>query len=99
LGRPDTFMAYARRLVDHMHAWYHAPLPTLDFAQHARQLYAVSFFDSIVALEKRQRQAPRTVARGHEGHLPALPEMSHVELRRACGLGDEGAPAQAGRRQ
>ena len=59
---PAGFMELAKTLVDDMHGWYHAdkidrPIAKTDIA-------AVSFYDSIVVIEKRKRAAPTHVQLG-----------------------------------
>jgi hypothetical protein len=75
-------------MVDEMHAWYHAPLNTIEGSYIANHLYSISVFDSIVVLEKRKKNAPIVLARGHEGHIKNPPAMSHVDMRRAFGVPD-----------
>ena len=59
--RPGTFIELAKGLVDGMHAWYHR------FPQSRRNRWAkteiscVAFYDSVVVIEKNQRQAPGRV--------------------------------------
>lgn len=62
LQRPGTFIERAKGIVDQMHGWY-APVPTspadLDFL---RSVQSVSFFDSMVIIEKGQKERPYAVA-------------------------------------
>ncbi|QHJ01332.1 class I SAM-dependent methyltransferase [Xylophilus rhododendri] len=88
VGRTDTFLDFAKGLVDEMHAWYHAPLESLDHEYIAQHLYSLSFFDSIVVMEKRRRNSPLILARGHDGHIKNPPAMTHVEMRRVYGVAD-----------
>lgn len=83
-----TFIEYAKRLVDAMHAWYHAPLKLLGGEYWARHLYSVSFYDSIVAMEKRFRNTPLIVGRGNFGHVENPPALTFLEMRRAFGVAD-----------
>jgi hypothetical protein len=88
LRRPGTFLEYVKSMVDEMHDWYHQPLATLDSAYIANYLYSISVYDSIVVMEKRRKNAPLILARGHDGHIKNPPAMSHVEMRRAFGVPD-----------
>ncbi|GAP36440.1 class I SAM-dependent methyltransferase [Piscinibacter sakaiensis] len=83
-----TFHEHIKSLVDEMHAWYHVPLAELPREYWARNLYAISFFDSIVTLEKRSRNPPITLARGSFGHVENPLAMSFLDMRRACGVKD-----------
>lgn len=89
LRRAGTFHEYVKALVDEMHAWYYAPLSKLDQAYLARHLYSISFFDSIVVMEKRSKNPPLILARGSVGHKKNPPAMTHVEMRRLFGVPDE----------
>jgi hypothetical protein len=77
-----------KEMVDEMHAWYHAPLAKIGDSYIANNLYSIGIFDSIVVLEKRRKNAPLVLARGHDGHIKNPPMMSHVEMRRAFGIVD-----------
>jgi hypothetical protein len=83
-----SFLDVIKSMVDEMHAWYHAPLNTIEGSYIANHLYSISVFDSIVVLEKRKKNAPIVLARGHEGHIKNPPVMSHVDMRRAFGVPD-----------
>ena len=88
LGRPDTFLEYIKCLIDDMHAWYHEPLASLDNSYVANNMYSLCVYDSIVVMEKRRKNPPLILARGHDGHIKNPPAMSHVEMRRAFGVPD-----------
>lgn len=88
MGRTDTFHERIKQLIDGMHAWYHAPLAELDQEYWAKNLYSISFFDSVVALEKRFKNIPITLARGNYGHVQNPPVMSFLDMRRAFGVKD-----------
>jgi hypothetical protein len=83
-----TFLEAVKEMVDEMHAWYHAPLDRIGDSYLASHLYSIGIFDSIVILEKRKKNAPLLLARGHDGHIKNPPAMSHVEMRRAFGVSD-----------
>lgn len=83
LRGPNTFITFAKNLIDEMHAWYYAPLKDLDGAYMAKNLYAVSIFDSIVVMEKRIKNPPMVLARGYDGHINNPAAMTLVEMRRA----------------
>jgi cephalosporin hydroxylase len=84
----QTFLEAIKEMVDEMHAWYHAPLDKITDSYIANHLYSIGIFDSIVVLEKRKKNVPLLLARGHDGHINNPPAMSHVEMRRAFGVAD-----------
>lgn len=88
LGRPDSFLEYIKRLVDEMHAWYHAPLADLQRSYIANYLYSIGVFDSIVVMEKRRKNSPLVLARGHDGHIENPQAMTHIHMRHAFGVPD-----------
>lgn len=88
LRRLGTFHEYVKGLIDDMHAWYHEPLVGLDSSFMAHHLYSLCIYDSIVVMEKRRKNPPLILARGHDGHIKDLPPMTHVEMRRQNGVPD-----------
>ena len=89
VNKPGTFHELVKALIDDMHAWYHAPLAELSTAAYmAKNLYAISVFDSIVVLEKRKRNPPLALARGYQGHQGIPPAMSFLDIRRSYKVPD-----------
>jgi hypothetical protein len=88
LRKPGTFHEYVKVLIDEMHAWYSAPLDELSEAYIAHNLYSISIFDSIVALEKRLKNPPLALARGYDGHIQNPSVLTHIDMRRAYGVPD-----------
>jgi hypothetical protein len=88
LKNSATFLEAIKEMIDEMHAWYHAPLGKIDDSYIANHLYSIAVYDSIVVLEKRRKNAPLVLARGHEGHIKNPPAMSYIEMRRAFGVAD-----------
>ena len=56
-GHPRSFVEYAKRLVDHMHAW-HAPAE-LGVSAYTRSVQAMHFYDSVLVLDKADVSQPR----------------------------------------
>lgn len=75
LGRPGTFIEFAKQLVDQLHAWY-GPPPGLEVDYITRMTFALHFYDSMLVLEKRRIDTPRSVYSGK----PTLP-LSSPELQ------------------
>lgn len=61
--KPGTFVEYSKRLIDQLNAWYSTEP---DFAVDAftRNTFSMHFYDSIIVIEKRAREAPSHRMRG-----------------------------------
>jgi hypothetical protein len=69
--RPGTFIEVSKSLVDGMHAWYHR-WPISRRARRAQsEIFSVSFYDSVVVIEKRHRGRPSVVKVGRPSFAPA----------------------------
>jgi hypothetical protein len=65
--KPGTFIEYAKRLVDRLHAWY---IENEDIARDetfARMTHGIFFYDSLVVIEKRARSIPFQCTVGRKG--------------------------------
>jgi hypothetical protein len=62
--RRDTFIEHAKQLVDDMHGWYHPYPPKLQAAKD--EIYAMTWFDSLLAIEKRRKPQPMHIQRGRQ---------------------------------
>jgi len=63
LRREGTFIEYSKALIDALHAWYFVPKgEALDV--HTTGTFALSFYDSMVVIEKRPIDVPRVSATG-----------------------------------
>ena len=63
LGRPGTFIEFAKGLVDWLHAWYCAQ-PGQELDPFPRSTHGMHFYDSMVVLEKRPMERPRNSMTG-----------------------------------
>ena len=89
LMSPAYIHEFVKELIDQQHAWYHQPLAELAKDGYlARHLYALSVYDSIVVMEKRQKNPPFALVRGGEGHVNVPQTGSFIDLRRAFGVPD-----------
>ncbi len=88
LLRPGTFIEYTKKLIDDMHAWYHAPVAEHDQAYIARHLYSLTVHDSIVTMEKRIKNPPLLLARGQDAYIQHSPSTTYLEMRRSFGVPD-----------
>lgn len=64
--RPGAFIELAKTLVDDMHAWYHGSAVERPMAKS--EVFAITFLDGIVVIEKRQRPKPVHVMMGKPSH-------------------------------
>jgi hypothetical protein len=62
--RPGTFIEQAKQLVDDMHGWYHPYPPKTAAAKD--DIYAMTWFDSLLAIEKRRKPQPMHIQRGQQ---------------------------------
>ncbi len=93
-GKRGTFIDKLKDLIDEMHAWYHAPEHGVPEESFARSLATITLGDSIVALEKRARNAPLALAKGGDGHIKNPPAMDHMAMRRIFRVPDAGMPPE-----
>ena len=63
LRRAGTFIEFSKTLVDDLHAWYHLPQGT-EMDEFSLGTYSISFYDSIVVIEKRPIHPPRSSQTG-----------------------------------
>ena len=89
LRREGSFIEFAKDLVDEMHAWYHAPLSEIAHSEIANELHSVSFYDSIVLMEKHGKNPPMALVRGKVSNFENPPFVSYLDMRRAYGVPDE----------
>jgi cephalosporin hydroxylase len=60
---PGSFMEYAKRLIDQLHAWY-SQEPNFVIDQVTLNAYALHFYDSIIVIDKRAMKTPHHRMRG-----------------------------------
>lgn len=58
LHSPGSFIEYAKRLADELNAWHVREWKDAERSAFARSAWSLSFYDSIVAIEKRPKSAP-----------------------------------------
>jgi hypothetical protein len=57
LGKPGTFIEYMKQGIDDLHGWYTHGIP--DVSSLSRSTRAITFYDSVVAIEKQNFAGPR----------------------------------------
>jgi hypothetical protein len=65
--KPGTFIEYAKRLVDRLHAWYIENEEIARDESFARMTLGICFYDSMVVIEKRARSVPFQYTVGRKG--------------------------------
>lgn len=56
-GRRGTYIEYAKRLIDQLHAW-HSQSRALQVGEFTRSVHGLHFYDSVLVIEKRPIEAP-----------------------------------------
>lgn len=56
--KKGTFIEYAKRLVEDMHAWHVDDTRLQPVNMYTESLFSISFYDSIIVFEKKKRQEP-----------------------------------------
>jgi hypothetical protein len=80
LRKEGTFIEYVKGLTDHLHSW-HIPGGARPVSEYTRNIQAISFFDSMVVIEKLARVQPWSEMRGTgimEGKEPITPEFVDI---------------------
>jgi SAM-dependent methyltransferase len=63
LRREGTFIEFSKHLIDALHGWYFMPQDK-ELDVHTAGTFGVSFYDSIVVIEKRPIEPPRVSVTG-----------------------------------
>ena len=63
LRRDGTFIEFSKALIDRLNAWYHMPRDS-EIDAFALGTYSITFYDSIVVIEKRPIDVPRVSQTG-----------------------------------
>ena len=63
LRRAGTFIEFCKALVDGLHAWHHLP-PAVALDAFALGTYSITFYESIVVIERRPIDVPRVSKTG-----------------------------------
>ena len=67
LRRPGTFIEFSKGLIDALHAWYFAPEGE-ELDVYTTGTFGLSFYDSMVVIEKRPIARPRVSATGRPSY-------------------------------
>lgn len=91
LKSKDSFVEFAKGLVDEIHGWYYKPLSELTEHDHIlRSLDSVAFYDSIVIFEKKLKNPPTSLVRGFNMNKPisGFHASSYLDLRKMANISD-----------
>jgi Methyltransferase domain len=58
LNAPGSFMEFSKRLADQLNAWHVREWANAERSAFARSAWSLSFYDSVVAIEKRPKSPP-----------------------------------------
>lgn len=61
LNKAGSFIEYSKNFIDYIHAWH---VKELEVSQFTRTVGSLHFYDSILVIEKQEREKPHTVATG-----------------------------------
>ena len=60
--RRGTFIEYSKRLIDKLYAWH---TKKLKIDKYTKNLFSITFFDSIVVFEKKEKEMPMLINSGN----------------------------------
>ena len=64
LRRPGTFVEHAKRLIDQLSAWHTEDAESFEVDDFTLSAHSMHFYDSVLVIEKRRREAPFDVHSG-----------------------------------
>ncbi len=69
LNAPQSFLEYTKRLLDQLNAWHVREWVGGDKTSFAKSAWSLSWYDSVVAIEKRPKQPPEAKMTGKMSFL------------------------------
>jgi hypothetical protein len=61
LNKSDTMIEHSKKFIDYLNAWHVDEMAVTDFTRSANSLH---FYDSVLVIEKKQREKPSEAATG-----------------------------------
>ena len=58
---PNSFVEFAKDLIDKMHSWYREDDPNFPFDPLAREIGSISFYDSMIVIKKDIKDPPVSI--------------------------------------
>jgi hypothetical protein len=81
-GEPASFIEFAKDLIDRMHSWYTEDDTGFPLHPMAREIGGIRFYDSLVVIEKRVKEAPVALT-ARNGRVGRSRRMLQVRGRRS----------------
>jgi hypothetical protein len=69
LNSPNSFLEYTKRLLDQLNAWHVREWAGSDKTSFAKSAWSLTWYDSVVAIEKRPKQPPEAKMTGKMSFL------------------------------
>lgn len=88
---PDSFMAFAKDLIDVIHSWYTDEDEAFPFDPRAREIHSTRFYDSVVAIEKCPPKESPTSLISKNGQITRSRKALQVRGRRSIFAGKDGS--------
>lgn len=82
LRAPGSFIEFAKDLIDRMHSWYTEDDAAFPLHPMAREIGGIRFYDSLVVIEKRLKEAPAALT-ARNGQVELSRKMLQVRGRRS----------------
>ena len=79
---PASFIEFAKDLIDRMHSWYTEDDAGFPLHPLAREIGSIRFFDSLVVIEKRLKEAPVALT-AQNGQVGRSRRMLEIRGRRS----------------
>lgn len=77
LKNKNSLIEYSKDLVDNMHAWHIDNEKKMPISDFTKSILGISFYDSIVAIEKCKRNAPFHIMKGEESIFSPYSDPTH----------------------
>ena len=81
---PGNFIEYTKELIDELNAWHYRPPSQVD--SFTRSVNSMHYYDSVVVIEKRPRQAPHSSRTGNIFLTESKPEIPKPAKKQKKGL-------------
>jgi hypothetical protein len=79
---PGSFIEMAKSLIDRMHSWYTEDDKGFPLHPLAREIGGIRFYDSLVVIEKRLKEAPVAITAAH-GKVQGSRRMLEIRGRKS----------------
>jgi hypothetical protein len=87
---PQSFMSFAKGLIDVTHSWYTDEDEVFPFDPRAKEIHSTRFYDSVIAIEKCPPKEPPTSLVSRNGQITRSRKGLEVRGRRSVFAGKDG---------